>query len=113
MVLVIVLLIVLVVWVVTLSPVVFGLFAAIQVNVEATLAVSGMLTAPPLQIVAEDALVMAGTGFTVTVATIAAPGQVPAVGVIVYVAVPAVVVVVLKICAIVAPDPFAAPVTPL
>jgi hypothetical protein len=44
-VLVIVLLMVLVVCVVTLSPVVFGLFAATQVKVEATFAVSGMLTA--------------------------------------------------------------------
>ena len=82
-VLVIVLLIVLVVCVVVLSPVVFGLSAATQVNVEATLAVSGMLTVCPLHIVADETLVITGTGFTVTVATIGAPGHVPAVGVIV------------------------------
>lgn len=112
-VLVIVLLMVLVVCVVVLSPVVFGLFAATQVNVEATFAVSGMLTVCPLQIVADDALVMTGTGFTVTVAVIGAPGHVPAVGVMVYVAVPAVLVAVLSVCAIVEPLLFDAPVTPL
>jgi hypothetical protein len=50
-----------------LSPVVLVLSPAIHVNVDATLEVSGMLTVPPLQIVAELALVIAGVGFTVTV----------------------------------------------
>lgn len=49
-----------------LSPVVFGLFAATHVKVEVRLLVKGMLTAPPLQIVAVAELVIAGNGFTIT-----------------------------------------------
>jgi hypothetical protein len=65
--LVIVLLNVLVLCDVVLSPVVLALSPAIHVNVDATFDVSGILTVPPLQIVAELALVIAGVGFTVTV----------------------------------------------
>jgi hypothetical protein len=56
-----------VVWLVVLSPVVFGLSAAIQVNVAGILAVNGMFTACPLQIETALTLVIAGVGFTVTV----------------------------------------------
>ena len=49
-----------------LSPVVFGLSFAIHENVEAILLVSGILTVPPLQIVAVVALVIVGVGLTVT-----------------------------------------------
>lgn len=52
--------------VVKLSPVVFGLFVAIHENVDAVLPVNGMLTVPPLQMVAVAALVMVGRGFTIT-----------------------------------------------
>ena len=51
-------------------------------------------------------------GFTVTVAVIDAPGQLAAVGVMVYVAVPGTVPVVLKVCAIVEPLALLAPDTP-
>lgn len=89
MVFVIVLLNVELLWEVVLSPVVFGLFVAIQVYDEATLLVSGMLTVFPLQMVAVDALVIAGVGFTVTVTVCGVPAQPPAVavGVTVYVTV--------------------------
>jgi len=63
---VIVLLKVLVLCSVVLSPVVLALSVAIHVYVEATLLVNGMFTVPPLHIVAELALVIAGVGFTVT-----------------------------------------------
>jgi hypothetical protein len=74
---------------VVLSPLVLVLSPAIQVNVEATLAVNGILTVPPLQIAAELALVIAGVGFTVTVTVCAVPAQLPPVdvGVTVYVTV--------------------------
>jgi hypothetical protein len=62
---------------VVLSPVVFALSDAIHVKDEATFAVRGMLTVPPLQMVAEFALVIAGVGFTVTVTVCAAPAQLP------------------------------------
>lgn len=78
-----VLLSVLVVCVVTLSPVVFGLLVAIQVKVEPTLLVSGILTTCPLQMVALLTLVITGKGFTVTVAVTGLPTHVPAVGVMV------------------------------
>ena len=74
---VIVLLKVLVLCSVVLSPVVLALSVAIHVNVEATLLVNGMLTVPPLQIVAELALVIAGVGFTVTLTVCPAPTQLP------------------------------------
>ena len=50
-----------------LSPVVFGLFAAIQEKMEKLLLVNGMVTVPPLQIVAVFGLVIVGDGFTVTI----------------------------------------------
>jgi hypothetical protein len=80
---VIVLLRVAVLWVVKLSPVVFVLSAAIQVNVDATLAPRGILTDCPLQMLAVAALVIVGAGLTVTVAVLVAPAQPLAVGVIV------------------------------
>ena len=64
---------------VVLSPVVFALFAAIHVKFDPTLAVNGMLTVPPLQIVAVPADVIAGVGFTVTVTVCAVPAQLAAV----------------------------------
>ena len=75
---VIVLLKVLVLCSVVLSPVVLALSVAIHVNVEDTLLVNGMLTVPPLHIVAELALVIAGVGFTVTLTVCPAPMQLPA-----------------------------------
>ena len=74
---VIVLLKVLVLCSVVLSPVVLALSVAIHVNVEDTLLVNGMLTVPPLHIVAELALVIAGVGFTVTLTICSAPIQLP------------------------------------
>lgn len=52
-----------------------------------------------------------GNGFTVTVAVFTAPGQLFAVGVIVYTAVPAVAVLAVNAWEIVDPDPLEAPVT--
>ena len=63
---------------VVLSPVVLALSVAIHVYVDATLLVNGMLTVPPLHIVAELALVIAGIGFTVTLTVCPAPMQLPA-----------------------------------
>lgn len=68
---------------VVLSPVVLVLSAAIHVKVEPTFDVNGMLTVLPLQMVAVEALVITGTGFTVTVAVAEVPEHVPIVGVIV------------------------------
>jgi hypothetical protein len=56
-----------------------------------------MLTVPPLQIVAEEALVIVGLGLTVTVTVNVLPGQLPDVGVTVYVAVTALVVVLVRV----------------
>ena len=68
--------------VVKLSPVVFMLSAASHVKVEPPIvAVKGMLTTFPVQIVAELALVIEGVGFTVTVTVCAAPVQLPPVDV--------------------------------
>lgn len=55
--------------------------------------------------------VIEGAGFTVTVAVIAAPGQPPTLGVIVYTAVPALVLVAVRVCAIRVPVLAEAPVT--
>lgn len=60
---------------VVLSPVVFALFTAIQEKVDALLLVKGMLTVPPLQIVALPGLVMVGPGFMDTVTVCAVPTQ--------------------------------------
>jgi hypothetical protein len=64
-----------------LSPVVLTLSAAIHVKDDATVATSGMLTAPPLQIEALEALVIAGRGLTVTVTVCDVPTQLLAVDV--------------------------------
>ena len=67
--------------VVKLSPVVFVLSVAIQVNVApTTLDVSGMFTVAPVQIVAVPALVTVDAGLTVTVTVWAIPEHPPAVG---------------------------------
>jgi hypothetical protein len=96
-----------------LSPAVLALFAAIHVYVEATLLVSGILTVPPLQIVAVLALVIKGLGFTVITTVIGVPAQPPELGVTVYVAVPGEVPVAVNVCDIVDPLPAEAPETPL
>lgn len=72
-----------------LSPLVFALFAAIHENVDAMFAVNGILTVPPLQMLAEAALVITGVGLTVMVTVCGVPGQLPVVvvGVTVYVTV--------------------------
>ena len=49
-----------------LSPVVFGLSVATQLKVDAGLAVSGILSATPLHIVAGFRFVMTGLGMTDT-----------------------------------------------
>ena len=61
-----------------LSPVVFALFAAIQVKLEEIVAPKGMFTVLPLQIVALFELVIVGAGFTVTAIDCVAPMQPPA-----------------------------------
>lgn len=79
-----------------------------------TLLLSAMDVAPPEQNACEEGVaVTEGTGFTLTVTTEEAPLQVPAVGVIVYTAVPCVVLVAVKVCVIELPDPLAAPLTPV
>ena len=66
----------------------------------------------PLQIVcAPGAAATSGIGLTVTITVIGVPGQVAAVGVIVYVAVPGLVPVAVKVSAIVEPLPTSVPVT--
>lgn len=73
-----------------------------------------MDVALPEQIVCEDGVaITVGTGFTVTVTVIGVPGHPPAVGVMVYTAVPAAVPVVLIVCTMLEPEPDVAPVTPL
>ena len=62
---------------VVLSPVVFTLSVASQEKEEATLEVRAILTAFPEQMLAVEALVITGVGFTVTVTVCAVPGQVP------------------------------------
>ena len=57
----------------------------------ATLLVSAILVVPPLQIVVELAVVTFGVGLTVTTKFVALPGHELAVGVTIYVTVPAVV----------------------
>ena len=52
-----------------------------------------------------------GAGLTVTVAVIGVPAQPPAVGVIVYTAVPALAVVAFNVCAMEEPEEAEAPVT--
>lgn len=75
--LVIVLLSVAVVCAVKLSPLVFTLSEASQLYPDATLLLNTIAVELPLQIVAEDALVIAGCGFTLTVMVCAVPAQLP------------------------------------
>ena len=71
-----------------------------------------MLVEAPLQIVwAEGAATTFGFGLTVITTTIGVPEQPAADGVIEYVAVPAELVVVVNVWAIVAPRPAVAPLT--
>ena len=60
-----------------LSPLTLVLSVASHEKDEATLEVSAILTAFPLHTVAEEALVIAGVGFTVTVTVCAVPGHEP------------------------------------
>ena len=77
-----------------------------------TLLVSAIEVTVPEQIVCEAGVAVAtGIGFTVTVTVIAVPVHPFAVGVIVYVAVPGVVPVAVKICAMLFPLPAVAPDT--
>jgi hypothetical protein len=70
------------------SPVTFAFAVAIQENVApAGVAVKGILTVPPEQMVAALVLVITGAGFTVTVTVCGVPGQPLIVGVTVYVTV--------------------------
>jgi hypothetical protein len=72
-----------------------------------------MLLVVPLQIVsAFGAATTSGNGLTVTITVIGVPLQPPALGVIVYVAVPATEPVAVNVSAIVAPLPISTPLTP-
>ena len=62
---------------VVLSPLTLVLSVASHENDEATLELRAILTAFPLHTVAEEALVIAGVGFTVTVTVCAVPGHEP------------------------------------
>lgn len=76
------------------------------------LLVRAIAVAPPEQMLeAAGVAVAEGIGLTVTLATIGVPAQPPAVGVIVYTAVPALVVVAVSVWAMVAPELAEAPVT--
>ncbi len=78
-----------------------------------TVDVRAMLLAVPLQIVCGEGLaVAAGKGVTVTVSVIAAPTQLLAVGVMVYIAVPGLVPVAVNVWAMVDPEPAVPPLTP-
>lgn len=76
-----VLVIVLPVCAVVLSPLTLVLLAACQLYDEATLLVSASPTADPLHTAAVFALVIAGTGFTVTETVCTAPTHPPVVAV--------------------------------
>jgi hypothetical protein len=88
------------------------LVATVQLNVEPATLLDNTIpvTSPEHIIGAAGVAVAVGVGLTVMVTVIGAPGQVLAVGVIVYVAVCATVEVLVKVWAIVEPDPAAAPV---
>jgi len=60
-----------------------------------------------------NVLLITGVGFTVTTTSVDVPEQLFAVGVIVYVAVPADVPVFVSVCAMLLPEPSEAPATPL
>jgi hypothetical protein len=89
-----------------------ALVLTVHVNVDpATLLVSATEVVLPEQIVVATAVAVAtGIGLTITVVVIGVPGQAFAVGVIVYVAVCAVVEELFNVCAIVAPAPAEVPV---
>lgn len=68
---------------------------------------------PPEQSACEPGVtVIVGAGFTVTVTTIGFPEQPASVGVIVYITVPELSPVVVRVCVIVVPELLDAPVTP-
>jgi hypothetical protein len=72
-----------------------------------------MLLVVPLQIVSEFGVAnTSGNGLTVTITVIGVPLQPPALGVIVYVAVPATEPVAVNVSAIVVPVPVSTPLTP-
>lgn len=87
--------------------------ATVQAKVvPATLLVKTTAVAPPEQILCEEGVAVAdGSGLTVTVTVTGVPAQPPAVGVIVYTAVPFTLLVALSVCAMVAPEDAEAPVT--
>ncbi len=77
------------------------------------LVLNAMLLIVPLQIVsAFGVATTSGNGLTVTITVIGVPLQLPAVGVIVYVAVPAVEPVAVKVSVIDDPEPTNTPLTP-
>jgi hypothetical protein len=81
--------------------------------VPANVLVRAMDGAVPEQIVWDPGVAVAtGVGFTVTITDSGVPAHPLAVGVMVYVAVPAVVPVVLSVCAMVEPEVDVAPETP-
>ncbi len=88
----------------------------VQLNVLGALAVSAILVAVPLQIVAVLAVVTTGLGLTVTVIVYgdpAQPGVAVEVGVTIYSTVPAVALLgLVSVCAMVLPLPLDAPVIP-
>lgn len=87
----------------------------LHVKVEAAVEVSGILVVVALQIATAELDVTTGVGFTVTVMVCAGPWQAPAieVGTTIYWIVPAVVLLgLVRVWAIVAPDPAVAPVIP-
>jgi hypothetical protein len=70
-----------------------------------------VVVAPEHKLCAVGVAVIVGIGLTVTVAVTGVPAQPPALGVIVYTAVPLLAVVAFKVCAIVVPELFEAPLT--
>jgi hypothetical protein len=88
----------------------------VQVNVLAAVEVNAILVADPLQIAAVFAVVTAGVGLTVTVIVYGAPGQAGVavdVGVTIYCTVPGVALLgLVRVWAIVLPEPALAPVMP-
>jgi hypothetical protein len=87
-----------------------------QLNILGVVAVKAMFVAEALQISAILDVVTTGVGLTVTMIEYGAPGHagvVVEVGVMIYSTVPAVALLGLdKVCAILLPDPFDAPVMP-
>jgi hypothetical protein len=106
------------VWAITVpeladAPVTFAWFTVHEKVAPATLLLSVTVEVAPEQSVCEvGEAVTVGIGFTVTVATIAAPEQVPTDGVMVYVTVPGEAPVAERVCVIVDPLPAEAPLAP-